>query len=110
MKCNTCHEEFDPAQLDQVFEHEHFRILQPVGVVGIFVGRTFTEEQSANVKEVHLNRVDLSVDVTYRNDKKYRWLDVPVDIMETAEVAPSIGAWINRNLKGQYRYYHLNGD
>ena len=110
MKCNVCHEEFNPAELDAVAEHEHSGAQVSTGIMGRFVAQTFTPEQSGNVSEIVLRREDLSVDITYRNGRKYRWLDVPVEVMETAENCPSIGAWLNRTLKGQYRYYHLNGD
>jgi len=99
------------ADLSQVFEQEHFGSSAVVsGRGGVFVGRTFTTEQSGNVAEVRLNRDDTSFDIEFQNGQRYRYLDVPVEVMETCEHAPSIGSWINRTLKGKFRYYHLNGD
>ena len=112
MKCPVCHVDFDPADLEQVFEHEHGGTPEGLGsgIKGVFVGRTFKDDESGNVEEIRLNRDDLSFDVTFRNGKKYRYLDVPVEVMETSQHALSIGAWISRTLKGEYRYYHMNGD
>jgi len=112
IKCAVCKQQFNPANFSEVVDHEHFLLPgTPIAdIKGVFVGKTYNEQESGNIKEIRLNRSDLSIDVTYRNDNTYRWLDVPVDVMETAEHAPSIGAWLNRTLKGVYRYYHINGD
>lgn len=113
MKCTMCHEEFDPGNLAEVFEHQHAGEA-PARIEdidrGVFVGRRFTEEQSVNVEQVRLNRDDLSFDVHYRNGQRYRYLDVPVEVMESCENVDSIGGWLSLALKGRYRYYHLNGD
>jgi len=112
IECATCKQQFNPANFSEVIDHEHLPMpgtLIP-DIRGIFVGKTYTEQESGNVAKIWLNRDDTSVDITYRNGNTYRWLDVPVDVMETAEHAPSIGAWLNRTLKGKYRYFHMNGD
>ena len=110
IKCTICYEDFAPHDLVAVFEHEHMGLNAPVDVSGVFVKRQFSAEQSSNIGSIHLDRNNQSIDVTYRNGNIYRWLDVPIEVLETAEHAPSIGAWINRTLKGSYRYYHVNGD
>ncbi len=109
MKCQICDQDFNPENLEEVTEHQHAGIPTDglAGITGVFVGRTFTAEQSGNVDEIRLNRADKSIDVTYRNRKTYRYLDVPVDVMETAKDAVSIGSWINRTLKGIYRYTQI---
>jgi len=112
MKCPICHDEFNPENLVEVYEHEHngLPVEEVHDIAGVFIGRTFTEQQSGNVKEIRLHREDLSIDVTFHNNKSYRYLDVPIEVMETCKNTASIGSWINRVLKGAYRYYYLNGD
>jgi hypothetical protein len=40
--------------------------------------------------------------VEYKNERKYKYLDVPRDVFEQMESAPSRGQFINRNIKGTY--------
>lgn len=108
MKCNTCNAEFDPANLSEVAEHEHRGIEISEPVVGRIVAKKYTDEQSSNVDEVRYHDGDLSMDVVYRNGKRYRYKEVPRSIFDAAVEAPSIGSYLNRELKGAYRYEQVD--
>jgi hypothetical protein len=72
--------------------------------------RTYTEAESSNTREISFNAADNTMDVTFRNGGHYRYFDVPADVYQNAIAAESIGSFMAKQIKGKYRYAHVNGD
>ena len=51
-----------------------------------------------------------SLIVEYKNGCQYKFLDVPTAIFEKMRAAPSCTHFLAQEIKGNYRYYRLNGD
>jgi len=45
--------------------------------------------------------------VTYRNQKKYQYMDVPANVWEDLLKAESIGKFLSAEIKGHYRYMEI---
>lgn len=112
MICNVCHAEFNEALLSEVAEHQHAPM--PPGLsasAGVPVGRKYngdTQRQSANIAEIRYERVDSTFDVTYLNGYKYRYFDFPQDLFLEAFNSINIGSFLNRKVKGNFRYSRIN--
>lgn len=72
--------------------------------------RTFTEEESKNIKRLAFNYDRNTVDVLFRDDDDYRYLDVPSALLAEFSNSDKPGAFLAQRIKGHYRFYHLNGD
>lgn len=94
-------DKFDTAILGKLSED-----LQPVmreGFAGIVCKET-------NIAFVGYNHPLNIMRVEYTNGKQYNYQDVPQDVWQKVLVADSKGAMLNRIVKGQFRYYCVNGD
>ncbi len=109
IKCETCGEAFDPADLSVVIIHEHKEnsaemAAHAIGIKGVQTGKTFTPEQSSNVREIGYDAKSMTMTVTFRNAQAYQYFDVPQDIWQQALEAQSIGSFMAKVIKGNYRY------
>lgn len=105
MKCDICNEEFDPANLSSVLFHQHDDGIDPSGALGIkgrMVEKAFPE--SANVNCIRYNYENKIMQVEFKNFKKYNYFDVPIEIWNEATESISIGSFMNRKIKGYFRY------
>lgn len=59
-----------------------------------------SEVQSSNVRRVGWDSGKLFVE--YQNDKVYAYLDVPFDLYEESVSAPSVGRFINQEVKSKF--------
>lgn len=112
MECGQCGENFCPGDLAEVFKHEHSGIsCDPK--IGLCMQRVFSENESTNIERLKFDYEEGTVDTLYRNGKEYRWLDIPsktlVDFSNCGGNT-SPGAFLSRHIKGNYRYYCMNGD
>jgi hypothetical protein len=112
MKCNTCGKEFNEGFLHEVVEHEH--LAEPI-LMEVHSGKCISkkygkdyESQSANILKIAFDDKQETFDITFLDEKTYRYFDVPRELFDEAIKSPSIGAFINRNLKGAFRYAYIN--
>jgi len=63
-------------------------------------------ETEGNVKR--LARVGDTLAVEFLNGKTYTYFDVPDELAEEMVAAESTGAFLNRRIKGNYRYAQTN--
>jgi len=109
MKCLICHENFNPALLSEVFEHEHSGIKTlDAEITGVQTGKTYRENESENVAEIAFCRTNNHFDVTYKNGNTYRYFNFPVLLFEEAVYSCHIGRFLAERVKGEYRYHQLN--
>jgi hypothetical protein len=112
MKCAVCGDEFDQSVLAQVVLHEHKGMSQVSATQGTITGRlsgkTYTQEQSTNVKEIGYEYKTNSLVVIYRNDKRYRYLGVPESVFKEACEVDSIGKFLAVAIKGTYRFEQIS--
>ena len=80
MKCLTCGDFFNMSNLSEVLMHEHKGIWLRNNITGQLSCVSLAEKESINVKNISFNNDDDSMDVTYRNDNTYRYLDIPYDV------------------------------
>jgi hypothetical protein len=110
IECGICHELFSPADLSEVFKHEH-NGLSCETKVGVCVERIFTEAESVNIKRLRFDYAKGTVDVCFRRwEADYRYLDVPSNILVDFSNSDKPGAFLAQQIKGNFRFYHLNGD
>lgn len=109
IECNICNEFFNPADLSEVFEHEHNGISCETKI-GLRMERTFDESESPNIKKLSFDYSGSTVDVRFRNDQEYRYFDVPNEVLVDFSNSDTPGAFLAQKIKGNFRYYHLNGD
>jgi hypothetical protein len=108
MKCNTCEENFNPANLSEVFLHEHKGIWLREKYSGRLSGISFTEKECSNIKSLQYLTESSDMDVTMHNDNRFRYFEVPFEIFEQVAKADSVGSMFNRLIKGTYRYCYMN--
>ena len=106
MECIICGKEFNPGFLHEVVEHEHLdkTVLMSVRE-GICVSKSYS--QSPNIAKISYNDENSTLDVTYINEDRYRYRDVSREKFEEAIGSKSIGAFLNRNIKGKYTYHRV---
>jgi hypothetical protein len=59
---------------------------------------------SSNVAEVGYDEASSTLEVAFKNSGVYQYFDIPKHEYESLIAAPSIGQYINQNIKGKYRY------
>ena len=59
---------------------------------------------SSNVAEVGYDDVSQTLEILFRNSGLYQYFEVPRREYEALMAAPSLGEYLNRNIKGTYRY------
>jgi len=60
--------------------------------------------ESPNIENTRFDQRNSFLYITFKNGKTYRYIDVPKSVWDDMILAPSIGSFINRNLKGYFRY------
>jgi hypothetical protein len=59
---------------------------------------------STNIAEIGYDPPSLTLEVMFRNGGVYQYFDIPKQEYESLLGAASIGEYLNRNIKGRYRY------
>jgi hypothetical protein len=59
---------------------------------------------STNIVEIGYDPPSLTLEVVFRNGGIYQYFDIPKQEYESLLGAASIGEYLNRNIKGRYRY------
>jgi hypothetical protein len=59
---------------------------------------------STNIVEIGYDPPSLTLEVMFRNGGVYQYFDIPKQEYESLLGAASIGEYLNRNIKGRYRY------
>ena len=62
---------------------------------------------SSSVASVGYQPRTMTLEVEYGTGSVYRYFDVPADVHRELMAARSIGAYVNRNIKGKYPYRRL---
>jgi hypothetical protein len=101
IKCDQCGVEYDPANLSTSIIHQHNPdspelAAMAIGIKGIQTGKTFTPEQSSNVKEIRYSKEKSILQVTFRNESIYQYANVPEEKWNEVLAAPSIGKYIGQ--------------
>jgi KTSC domain len=60
--------------------------------------------QSSNIRAVGHDPQTLTLEIEFQNGNVYQYFDVPRAIHEELMKAPSHGEFVNRHIKGSYRY------
>ena len=110
MKCVVCNETFNEASLSELLEHEHQSLdwLQ-LDSIGVHVGKTYDERESLNIAKIAFSETDNFLEVTYKDQRTYRYLDFPSDLFVAAIKSESIGRFLAEKVKGYYRYHYVGG-
>ena len=59
---------------------------------------------STNIAEIGYDSPSSTLEVLFRNGGVYQYFDIPKQEYESLLGATSIGEYLNRNIKGRYRY------
>jgi KTSC domain len=59
---------------------------------------------STNIAEIGYDQSSLTLEVLFRNGGIYQYFDIPKHEYESLLRAASIGEYLNRHIKGKYRY------
>ena len=59
---------------------------------------------SSNLAEVGYDSPTQTLEVYFKNGRTYQYFDVPERIYNDLRTAGSPGGYLNREIKGQYRY------
>lgn len=59
---------------------------------------------STNITEVGYDPLSSTLEVMFRNGGIYQYFDIPQHEYDNLLSATSIGEYLNRNIKGKYRY------
>ena len=62
---------------------------------------------SSNVQAVGYDDVNQYLYVSFLNNALYRYHGVPLGEFEGLRIAPSVGSYLHRNIKGLYTYERL---
>ena len=62
---------------------------------------------SANINRISYYQGDETLEVKYKNGAVYQFEGVSAELWEKARTAPSIGKFMNENIKGAYSYQIL---
>jgi len=63
--------------------------------------------QSSNVTSIGYNEETETLRVAFQSGSIYEYYNVPPPIFEQFKSAPSIGSYLNRNIKGFYPYQRV---
>jgi len=59
---------------------------------------------SKNIAEIGYDQPSLTLEVLFHNGDIYQYFDIPKQEYENLLGAASIGEYLNRHIKGKYRY------
>lgn len=59
---------------------------------------------SSNLAEVGYDNATSTLEVCYRSGRTYQYFDVPEGVYDDLRTAGSPGGYLNREIKGKYRY------
>jgi len=59
---------------------------------------------SSNVAAVGYDEGSSTLQVEFHNGGVYQYFDVPEDVFTALRDAPSVGQYLNADIKGRYRY------
>lgn len=62
---------------------------------------------SSQLKEVEYDTETSILTVTFMQDKKYEYKDVPADVFRELIEADSIGSYFNKNIKSKYEFKQI---
>ena len=79
-------------------------------LVGETTIKKYTIAESVNVAEISYRAKRFEFDVEFKNGKRYRYFDFPHDLFKRAFASVAIGAFLSKEVKGNYRYACVNGD
>jgi hypothetical protein len=65
------------------------------------------EVQSSNLKNVAYNATDKSLEVEFRNGRKYRYTNVPPEIFDGLVNADSIGGFFHKHIRFSFKYEEI---
>lgn len=113
MKCIKCGQDFDPGDFSLVLLHEHYGYNWNNGghkerPPGILIGKSFTVEQSKNIERVGFVNESSDMDVTFRENGTYRYLDVPYEMFLSVAKSENPGAAIANDIKGKFRFIRVD--
>jgi hypothetical protein len=60
--------------------------------------------ESSSVRSLGYDAANRALEVQFVSGAVYRYLDVPSRVVDGLAVAPSIGRYVARNVRGTYRY------
>ena len=64
--------------------------------------------QAANIEQIGHHAKEQILAVKFLNGTLYYYLDIPREHYEKMLVAPSIGSYMHRNIKGNFRYTRIH--
>lgn len=64
----------------------------------------YIQVTSSNIKAIGYNLETMTLGVEYLNNTEYHYFDVPEDHYEGALNADSVGTYLNKYIKGKFRY------
>ncbi len=68
---------------------------------------TAIEVQSSNLRTVAYNQNDQSLEVVFRNGRKYRYQNVPAEIFEGLCGADSLGSFFHKHIRFSFKYEEI---
>ena len=63
--------------------------------------------ESSAVERVTWEAGSRTLDICYKRGRRYRYFGVPASVYRELLTAPSIGAFVNDEIKGSYRFERL---
>ncbi|WP_214401350.1 KTSC domain-containing protein [Pseudonocardia lacus] len=60
--------------------------------------------ESSGVRSLGYDPANRALEVEFAGGGVYRYLDVPIGVVERLAVAPSIGSYVARKIRNVYRY------
>lgn len=62
---------------------------------------------STNVSEIGYDEVSRVLEIAFVSGAVYQYFDVPRQVFDALMQAPSVGQYLNNNVKGYYRYARI---
>lgn len=66
-----------------------------------------TPVASTNVSSVGYDPDTMTLEVEFRGGSIYQYFDVPESVYQELMAAPSVGTFLNQNIKNGYRYTRI---
>jgi len=60
--------------------------------------------ESSNIAEIGYHQESATLEILFRTGRMYQYFDVPLKVYQGLVHADSCGRYLNREIKGQYRY------
>lgn len=64
----------------------------------------FSSFTSSNIQKLRYNSNIQTLEVTFQSGRVYQYFDVPLNVWNDFKSAESKGSFLNKNIKGYYRY------